>query len=477
MKREGKMSDLETQAKIMHKSNQIRDAVHGLYEWEKDIKQMEAKRNVVPDEEAFDHSYPLRNQIQPPKPSISAQSAKPSTSTAPDKPAESSKTGATIPMAVENANEFKIRGNNCVKAGEYQKAVHYYTEAIRLNKSEAVYYTNRALCYLKQNKFNECIADCTTAVGLDGKAVKAYYRRMQAREQMKSDLEAALSDCKTVLRIDPKNVDAQKSLDRLERLLKASGKKITKRDLEVKAAAATPVAWSQFEGKNGYDRIDFVTKAPHLRSKQALKRMAIGDNGEKATPTPMAIDSNRAEETKPLLSNIDQTAESKTMTVTSNAMADLSKTSTDLGKTVAKATKPILVESKPHVIPVELATPKNSAQFHKTWMSIKNADQKFTVLKGIYKADIGRMLGAQFNLTVLREIFTILKSHFINQNLPIANILSGMMNNEQMTIISAMMNAEDKLAFTKLVEYMRIRGEDTDKIDAIQKTFDDLISM
>lgn len=120
------------------------------------------------------------------------------------------------------------------------------------------------------------------------------------------------------------------------------------------------------------------------------------------------------------------------------------------------------------------------------------------------------MLGAQFNLDILRDIFTILRSHFIHQNLPIVNILSGIIRNSQMMIISAMMNAEDKfgtnhfqiiffpglifrhinvikkfifflpiflIAFTKMVEYMRIRGEDAKQIETIQKQFDDLILM
>lgn len=303
------------------------------------------------------------------------QSAKPSTSrTVPDKPVENVKRNAAIPNAVENANEFKTRGNNCVKAGEYQKAVHYYTEAIRLNKSEAVYYTNRALCYLKQSKFTECIDDCTTAIGLDSKAVKAYYRRMQAREQMEAgDLQAALSDCKIVLRIEPKNADAQRSLVRLEGLLKASGKKVTKRDLEVEPEAK-PVEWSQFHGKDGCERIDFVTKAPHLRSKQALKRIAISVGGGKTTPVAV-VDSNRVNEK--IKSSIDQTAESKAMT----ANNDSSKSTTDSNQTVAKATKATALESKSHVIPVELVIPKNSAQFHKTWMSIKDDEQKYKVLK------------------------------------------------------------------------------------------------
>ena len=55
------------------------------------------------------------------------------------------------------------------------------------------------------------------------------------------------------------------------------------------------------------------------------------------------------------------------------------------------------------------------------------------------------MLGAQFSLDTLREIFNVLKSHFIHQNLPIANILSGIVKNMQMPIISVMMNATDRL--------------------------------
>lgn len=45
------MSDLETQALIMHRSNQMREELKSLIEWEKDMKQMDAKRAAVPDEE------------------------------------------------------------------------------------------------------------------------------------------------------------------------------------------------------------------------------------------------------------------------------------------------------------------------------------------------------------------------------------------------------------------------------------------
>lgn len=123
------------------------------------------------------------------------------------------------------------------------------------------------------------------------------------------------------------------------------------------------------------------------------------------------------------------------------------------------------------------------------------------ILQGIYKANVHKMIGAQFNLDILRDIFAILKSHFMKQNLPIANILDGIMKNSQMPVISAMMNSNDQngekrtlvrklliknkinvflLKFTEfkqMLEYMRVREEDSKKIDIIEQTYQNLISM
>ncbi|XP_031640676.1 RNA polymerase II-associated protein 3 [Contarinia nasturtii] len=498
------MSDLETQVQAMQKVNQIRDAVNSLYAWEKDVKEQDAKRNTAPDEEAFDQSYMIRSQKPPAsdvEPSTSDQatstkksneipdhsqfnyykpkSVKPTSSGGEteknplnDSKASTSAAQTEAPRKgqlnhinksnAEKADEFKQRGNDHVKTGEYQKAIHYYTEAIRLNGSEAVFYTNRALCYLKRNEFTECIQDCTKAIELDNLAVKAYYRRAQAYEQMKGDLQVAINDYKCILLIDPKNAEAKRSLSRLDGISKGSKNIVTQRDLKVESVAKK-IAWtSQFDGKDGFESIDFVTKPPHLRSNQPLKSITIVDSNEKTTSAPAMIDSNRIVESTSE-SNIDQTSQKN-----NKSIANTKK---------SKSNKMPVIEKIPHIIPVDLVIPKNSAQFYKTWSSIKDDAQKFTVLKGIYNADIGRILGAQFTLNILREIFTILKSEFVHQNLPIVNIMHGIFKNDQMTIISAMMNAEDKLAFTKLMEYMRNRGEDARKINAIEKQFDLLISM
>lgn len=47
------MSGYEAQARILHHSNQIRDELKSLHEWEQDMKKMEAKRTTVPDAEVI----------------------------------------------------------------------------------------------------------------------------------------------------------------------------------------------------------------------------------------------------------------------------------------------------------------------------------------------------------------------------------------------------------------------------------------
>lgn len=82
------------------------------------------------------------------------------------------------------------------------------------------------------------------------------------------------------------------------------------------------------------------------------------------------------------------------------------------------------------------------------------------------------MLGSQFDVAILSEILVILKQHFVREQQPIANIMLGIVNNMEMSIVALLMNDEDKLAFTKLLAYMHVNGEEAAKVDAIEKKFE-----
>lgn len=342
--------------------------------------------------QSFDSDFPIRSHVAP---SSSATPSQPNTpqnaATSGPKGPKTPVTTVKTPSTLEKAKEFKTRGNACVKAHQFQKAIHYYTEAIRLNKFDAIYFSNRAHCYLKLNRYLECVEDCTIAIGLDENCLKAYYRRMQAHEKLEGNLTAALSDCETVLRFEPKNSEAKNCLKRIKSALKnqkepavsVSKSQIENENILLRASsgdgpiASVPTvetsaaAWSKYEGQNDYERIDFILKPPHLRSKQSLKRIEITETsscmGNGAGDAPLIDERDSPGKTD------ENAADASAIVVHSGLAADTKNVIdvTDV-QTETKASTPQ---------PPPPPTPRTTAQFHKTWLATNSDQQKYAILK------------------------------------------------------------------------------------------------
>ncbi|KAJ4848375.1 Outer envelope protein 64, chloroplastic [Turnera subulata] len=115
------------------------------------------------------------------------------------------------------AEMAKVKGNDAYKEKQWQKAIGYYTEAIKLNGKNATYYSNRAAAYLELGSFIQAEADCTKAISIDKKNVKAHLRRGTAREMLGLYKEA-VEDFKYALVLEPTNKRASVSAERLRKL-------------------------------------------------------------------------------------------------------------------------------------------------------------------------------------------------------------------------------------------------------------------
>ena len=73
---------------------------------------------------------------------------------------------------MSKADQIKDQGNKCFAAGNYQQAISYFTQAIKLEEKPA-YYLNRATSYLRLNNFSQALADATKATKLDPNYTKA----------------------------------------------------------------------------------------------------------------------------------------------------------------------------------------------------------------------------------------------------------------------------------------------------------------
>ncbi|KZV52474.1 outer envelope protein 64, mitochondrial-like [Dorcoceras hygrometricum] len=118
---------------------------------------------------------------------------------------------------MDAAELLKEKGNAAYKGKQWNKAVSYYTEAIKLNETNATYYSNRAAAYLELGCFQQAEEDCSRAISLDKKNVKAYLRRGTAKESLLSYKEA-LQDFKHALVLEPQNKLAGVAEKRLRKL-------------------------------------------------------------------------------------------------------------------------------------------------------------------------------------------------------------------------------------------------------------------
>ncbi|XP_021734451.1 RNA polymerase II-associated protein 3-like isoform X2 [Chenopodium quinoa] len=144
---------------------------------------------------------------------------------------------------VDAASE-KDLGNEYFKQKKFNEAIDCYSRSIALSPT-AVAYANRAMAYLKIKRFQEAEDDCTEALNLDDRYIKAYSRRATARKELRK-LRDSLEDVEFALRLEPQNEDLKKQRSEVKSLLEKA--------IFAKAAGtATRAAPSVKEVKNKVD--------------------------------------------------------------------------------------------------------------------------------------------------------------------------------------------------------------------------------
>ena len=78
------------------------------------------------------------------------------------------------------AESLKLKGNKATQVNDYTGAISLYTKAINI-QPQANYYSNRAFCKIKLNKFEEALEDCLEAINLDKTFFRGYTRAAQCQ--------------------------------------------------------------------------------------------------------------------------------------------------------------------------------------------------------------------------------------------------------------------------------------------------------
>lgn len=139
--------------------------------------------------------------------------------------------GDSLEMSsLDRAQAAKNKGNKYFKAGKYEQAIQCYTEAISLCPTEknadlSTFYQNRAAAFEQLQKWKEVAQDCTKAVELNPKYVKALFRRAKAHEKLDNKKEC-LEDVTAVCILE--GFQNEQSMLLADKVLKLLGKENAK---------------------------------------------------------------------------------------------------------------------------------------------------------------------------------------------------------------------------------------------------------
>jgi stress-induced-phosphoprotein 1 len=72
---------------------------------------------------------------------------------------------------------LKEKGNAALTAGKFDEAIQAYSEAINLDGSNHVLFSNRSAAYLKAGRLPEALADAEKTIQLNASWPKGYSRK------------------------------------------------------------------------------------------------------------------------------------------------------------------------------------------------------------------------------------------------------------------------------------------------------------
>ncbi|XP_027038848.1 stress-induced-phosphoprotein 1-like [Pocillopora damicornis] len=110
------------------------------------------------------------------------------------------------------AAELKDKGNKFLQANDFAKAIECYTEAISLDPSNHVLYSNRSAGYAKDKKYEQALSDAKKCVELKPDWGKGYSRLGAALSFLKRYDEAEKAYTKG-LQLDPENAQLKSGLE------------------------------------------------------------------------------------------------------------------------------------------------------------------------------------------------------------------------------------------------------------------------
>ncbi|KAL7119962.1 hypothetical protein ACP275_02G094300 [Erythranthe tilingii] len=341
-----------------------------------------------------------------------------------------------------DANSEKELGNEFFKQKKFTEAIDCYSRSIALSPS-AVAYANRAMAYIKIRRFQEAENDCTEALNLDDRYIKAYSRRSTARKEL-GKLKESMDDAEFALRLEPQNQEIKKQFAESKSLLE---KAILKK---VSGALTDSVEGAQ-PGKSGVDKNNNVQKPLSGRVTEILEENPKGNKVREVTAeTSMEIKRNSVRS-----NGCD--------VITGSETAKLAQTKPKYSKQELKASVQELAAKAANLAKAEAAkniVPPNSAyQFEVSWRGLSNDRNLQTrLLQVTSPAALPGIFKNALSAPILVDIIRCIATFFVEDMALAVDYLQNLTKIPRFDMIIMCLSSADKSDVSKIWDEVFIKG-------------------
>ncbi len=120
-----------------------------------------------------------------------------------------------------SAASFKDAGNKFLQAGQFDEAINAYTEAINIDPTDHVFYSNRSAAYLSKGDASSARADAEKCVEISPNWAKGHSRKGAALHALK-EYEEAITAYQTGLAIAPTDAGLLSGLSEVQKAKSAA---------------------------------------------------------------------------------------------------------------------------------------------------------------------------------------------------------------------------------------------------------------
>ncbi|KAF6726963.1 RNA polymerase II-associated protein 3 [Oryzias melastigma] len=347
----------------------------------------------------------------------------------------------------------KDRGNAYFKEGRYEAAVECYTKGMEADCMNVLLPANRAMAFLKLERFKEAEEDCSTAISLDSSYSKAFARRGTARAALRKLPEAKL-DFEQLLRLEPGNKQALNELQKLQS------------ELDLPQAV------------EGFQRtVEPIDKPEHLRSTKPLRRINIEEVG--------GVSAQSAAESKSSIQEVVKDSRDGSSPLSTSPIAKIIKIEEILDASTSESSRSDIKPPPEDAVHLQPATappsepdlpppPTSSFQLESDLRKMRGQPHAvYRYLRQIQPEAYGKIFHNSLEPDLLNQILETLHHFFIPKEPPAVTLetLSSLAGVRRFDMAVMFMSSSEKKVITELFDFLLQSQLDQTSVEALKKKY------